>query len=343
MNESTIGKRIQALRKERGMTQKQLADAVGVTPQAVSKWETDESCPDITALPLLASTLSVSVDTLLSGADSASGPVLSGEVLGEDEPAKKEKSYSFEYNAGKIPSIIFGAFILCAGVLLILFKTNPTWFGNVGFWDLVWPSAIIFVGLGGCVSREFSGFSLGIVAIGVLFLLKNLGLIEGSIWPIAIAIVLILVGVSTILHQVFKKRKKVQVGGHAVYGDGHPGKSRSDYSEDSGYVRYNASFSEDHITANADVLTGGDLNGSFGEFHVDLRSVREVADGAELKANISFGELTVHLPKHIRTELESSGAFSGKCIKGNPAPDAPYVLRIKASASFGEFSVEYDD
>ena len=343
MNENTIGKRIQTLRKERGMTQKQLADAVGVTPQAVSKWETDESCPDITALPLLASTLGVSVDMLLSGADSASVPVYSGVVTDADEPAKKDKPYIFEYNAGKIPSIIFGVFILFAGVLLILFKTNPTWFGDVGFWDLLWPAAIIFVGLGGCSSRDFSFFSLGIVVVGVLFLLKNLGLIEGSIWPIAIAIVLILIGVSTILHPLFKKRKKVPVGGHAVYGDGHPGKARSDYSEDSGYVRYNGSFSEDHITANADVLTGGDLNASFGEFHVDLRSVREVTDGALLNANVSFGELTVHLPKHIRAELESSGAFSGKCIKGNPAPDAPYVLRIKASASFGEFSVEYDD
>ncbi|MBP5194223.1 MAG: helix-turn-helix transcriptional regulator [Clostridia bacterium] len=46
MSTESMGKRIQRLRKERGLTQKQLADAVGVTPQAVSKWETDESCPD---------------------------------------------------------------------------------------------------------------------------------------------------------------------------------------------------------------------------------------------------------------------------------------------------------
>ena len=341
MNENTIGKRIQTLRKERGMTQKQLADAVGVTPQAVSKWETDESCPDITALPLLASTLGVSVDALLSGTDSSSGPVLSGTVMDADEPAKKERSFTWVYNAGKIPAILFGAFILLAGVLLIFFKTNPEWFGNVGFWDIAWPSAIIFFGLSGCSSREFSGFSLGVTAIGVMFLLNNLGIVEGSMWPIAVAIVLMIVGASTILRQLFKKNRKTT--GAAVYDDGRKGRARSDYNEEGGFIRYSGSFSDDSITSSADVLTGGDLAASFGDFDVDLRSVREVADGAELRANVSFGELTIHMPKHIRTELETSGAFSGKGVEGSPAPDAPYVLRVKASASFGKFSVEYDD
>ena len=52
--EQTIGKRIMTLRKSRGMTQDQLAEQVGVTAQAVSKWENDISCPDINLLPRLA-------------------------------------------------------------------------------------------------------------------------------------------------------------------------------------------------------------------------------------------------------------------------------------------------
>ena len=347
MNENTIGKRIQALRKERGMTQKQLADAVGVTPQAVSKWETDESCPDITALPLLAGTLGVSVDTLLSGAESASGPVLEGVVRDADEAAssKKEKPYTWVWNAGKVSGIIFGVFILLAGVLLILTKTKPEWFGEIGFWDIIWPSAIIFVGLAGCVSRDISGFSLGIVAVGVLFLLKNLGVIEGSVWPIAIAIVLILVGVTTILRQFFKKNKKMKVtrDGKVVYGDGREGKFRSDYNEEGGYVKYNGSFGDDYITCGSDVFTGGEINTSFGDFDIDLKDVREFTDGAELKATVSFGDLTVHLPKTVRVDLDAAGSFSGKGVKGGPAADAPYVLRVKAAASFGNFSIEYED
>ena len=342
MSEQTIGKRIQALRKERGMTQKQLAAAVGVTPQAVSKWETDESCPDITALPLLAQTLGTSVDELLGG-KRTSEPVLSGEVRDADVPTEEEPVYTFEYSTRKISAIMGGVFLLLAGALMILFKTCPGWFGEVGLWDLLWPSAIIFIGLGGCTSRNFSGFSLGIVAIGALFLLKNIGVIEGSVWPIGIAAVLMVVGASTILHQIFKKKKRVRVGRHTPVGDNRATRARSNYHEDGGFIRYHASFADDCTAAHVDRLSGGEVSTSFGDFNLDLTGVREVADGATLNASISFGELTLHMPRHIRTELETSGAFSERGIKGGPDPDAPYVLRVKAGANFGEFSVVYDD
>ena len=65
--EQTIGKRIAQLRKDKGMTQEDLAQRMGVSPQAVSKWENDNACPDISLLPLLAKQLDVSVDELLSG------------------------------------------------------------------------------------------------------------------------------------------------------------------------------------------------------------------------------------------------------------------------------------
>ena len=64
-NKETLGKRIAMLRKEKGYTQEQLAEKVGVSAQAVSKWENDVSCPDITLLPLLADILGVTVDELL--------------------------------------------------------------------------------------------------------------------------------------------------------------------------------------------------------------------------------------------------------------------------------------
>ena len=63
----TIGKRIALLRKEKGLTQEELANHMGVSPQAVSKWENDQTCPDISALPRLARLLGVSVDELLEG------------------------------------------------------------------------------------------------------------------------------------------------------------------------------------------------------------------------------------------------------------------------------------
>ena len=65
--DNTIGKRISALRREKDLKQEDIAQALGVSSQAVSKWENDQSCPDISLLPKLARLLSVSVDTLLSG------------------------------------------------------------------------------------------------------------------------------------------------------------------------------------------------------------------------------------------------------------------------------------
>ena len=55
------------LRKEKGLTQKELADKLGVTDKAVSRWETGKNYPDIEVLKKLADVLEVSVDDLLQG------------------------------------------------------------------------------------------------------------------------------------------------------------------------------------------------------------------------------------------------------------------------------------
>ena len=64
--EITLGKKIAQLRRQRNMTQDTLAEKMGVSPQAVSKWENDQTCPDISLLPALARLFEVSVDELLS-------------------------------------------------------------------------------------------------------------------------------------------------------------------------------------------------------------------------------------------------------------------------------------
>ena len=68
----TLGQNIATFRKEKNITQEALAEICGVSPQAVSKWENDASCPDITLLKTLARTFGVSVDELL---DDGEGPV----------------------------------------------------------------------------------------------------------------------------------------------------------------------------------------------------------------------------------------------------------------------------
>lgn len=66
MAQTTLGQRIAELRRQKGLTQEALAEALGVTPPAISKWENSATCPDILLLPSLAKMLSVTVDALLT-------------------------------------------------------------------------------------------------------------------------------------------------------------------------------------------------------------------------------------------------------------------------------------
>lgn len=65
MTEIRISEQIAFLRKQKGLTQEDLAKTLGVTNQAVSKWESGQCCPDIQLLPDIAKLFDVSVDELL--------------------------------------------------------------------------------------------------------------------------------------------------------------------------------------------------------------------------------------------------------------------------------------
>lgn len=61
MTTTKINEQIAFLRKQKGMTQEELSNALGVTNQAVSKWESAQCCPDIQLLPDIAKLFDVSV------------------------------------------------------------------------------------------------------------------------------------------------------------------------------------------------------------------------------------------------------------------------------------------
>ena len=59
MSNKTFGEMISSLRKEKNMTQNDLAEKMNVTDKAVSKWERNLSCPDVNSIPKLAEILGV--------------------------------------------------------------------------------------------------------------------------------------------------------------------------------------------------------------------------------------------------------------------------------------------
>lgn len=67
MNQEKIGVFIADMRKKQGMSQKQLADEVGVTDKSVSKWETGKSLPEISKMESLCEVLHININELLSG------------------------------------------------------------------------------------------------------------------------------------------------------------------------------------------------------------------------------------------------------------------------------------
>ena len=67
MNQVKIGKFIASLRKEKGMTQEQLGEILGVTNKTVSRWENGNYMPDIEMLSLLSKEFGVSINEIISG------------------------------------------------------------------------------------------------------------------------------------------------------------------------------------------------------------------------------------------------------------------------------------
>ena len=87
-----IGAQIARLRRERGMTQEQLAGRLGVTFQAVSKWENAAACPDIALLPELADLFGITLDELFGRKAS----VTCGEEEGKEEKEEYKEGESKE-------------------------------------------------------------------------------------------------------------------------------------------------------------------------------------------------------------------------------------------------------
>ena len=126
MEQEMIGKFIAACRKEKGLTQMQLAEKLNITNRAVSKWETGKSMPDVSLMLDLCDILGINVNELLSGERITMEDYQKrAEENLMDLQAKKEKAKG-EYNSIlKVLIITFSSFFVLNMVLNYFFpETN---------------------------------------------------------------------------------------------------------------------------------------------------------------------------------------------------------------------------
>lgn len=101
MERATLGQFIAALRKDSGMTQKQLAEILNVSDKTISHWERDESSPDLSMIPIIARVFGVTCDELLGGErreKEENKPPKSDDLFGEEAVFEKAKSFNGAYN-----------------------------------------------------------------------------------------------------------------------------------------------------------------------------------------------------------------------------------------------------
>ena len=109
MDAYITGTTVRSLREEKGLTQTQLADLLGVSSKAVSKWETGKGLPDITLIEPLGNALGVSVTELLSG-EVVTNKNVSSNIL-------RSKFYVCPL-CGNIMRTVGDALVSCCGIAL---------------------------------------------------------------------------------------------------------------------------------------------------------------------------------------------------------------------------------
>jgi len=141
MDQEKIGKFIANLRKDKNLTQFELAEKLGITDKAISKWETGRSMPDISLLKELCTILDISISELLSGERNAKNN--SEEII----------LNSLEVNQKQFKKISQGSMLLGCSIAFCI-------------------STIIF-GATNQMVVTFGGITFGFIIAGMITLLKR--------------------------------------------------------------------------------------------------------------------------------------------------------------------------
>lgn len=333
--DETLGKRIVSNRKRLGITQDRLAEQLGVTAQAVSKWENDQSCPDITVLPKLAEIFGTTTDALLGITQAEPQKVLEAELITEEPDSEPGHKWELRWDTGRKSSIGLAIWIiLTAGGL---FAANYLRL-DVSLWDLLWTNGLIVFGLFGLFPK-FSFFRLGCTLFGAFFLFDKLCAVPDFFSrDLLLPVLLLLFGLSLLMDAIHKPKKphfSVIHNGKSVANS----VSECNIGQDSFDLNY--SFSEKTQVIELPYLRRGEVDVSFGHMTLDLTHVESFAPDCTVDADCSLGELTILVPGHIRAEVDHDAAFGSVDIRGSHNPEANTTIHIDADVSFGQITIRY--
>ena len=334
--EETLGKRIVTHRKKLGLTQDALAERLGVTAQAVSKWENDQSCPDITMLPKLAEVFGCSTDQLLG---IVRQEVHTAEIVTEEsqsgEGAVEKGTWELKWDGGRRGTVGIAVWMLLSGFLLILVQDMET---DASLWQILWTSGLFLFGLFGVIYPKFSLFRLFCAIAGGHYLCKKV--FQAALESDYLMVLMLLFFGVYLLCKAVKNPKK---GSIHLFHNGRSlisGTSKS-FTYVGNHFQCDNSFGESHHLVQAEVLEGGTADNSFGEVTLDLQGCREVGENCQLSLNCSFGELELLVPRRFRVETVESSAFGSIETRGYPAPEIQGVIHAECDVSFGHISIQY--
>lgn len=323
----TMGKRITRLRKSINLTQEQLAEKLGITAQAVSKWENDISCPDISILPKLAEILGVTCDTLL-------GTAPESKQYDETNTVNLSKHIHIEKGA-----IMFAVFVILMGAYLFICRLLNM---DIAFWTFTLADVILCVGIGALISR-ISPFSLGLTGVGALLTLQCFNIINvGNIWKYVLPILLLLWGISMLIDEFFPS-KNTKKNNSRTFNYEKTGKTQFQSEFNNGVYSFNLKFGSKHTLVEcAEPLKHADIHTSFSDATIDFTHVKEIVDGAVINVDSNFSDTCLILPSNINAVFTKNEAFADINITG-ACNKFGSTVKINADAKFGDISITFAD
>ncbi len=178
MDQKKMGAFIKALRKEKNLTQEQLAETLGVSNRTVSRWETGSNTPDLDMVIILADYFGVEVKELIDGEK-----LKETEIYTEPENIKAVADYNKDREKNLIRKIYFACFYgIVAWIIFFVFSIKITNEANTG-WILVVFEANIILFYGAIMfmfpcNRTTEGFLSTIIGVGSTITTTNITLLS---------------------------------------------------------------------------------------------------------------------------------------------------------------------